>query len=177
MTPVQFCVKYIACPEGREFALKYKTMSEVWEACERASWLLWILEKHATPTKEQFVRLAILFAESCLRLIPEGEDRPRLAVEAAKTWLADPSREHEIAAARAAYAARADDVAADEFYDAAYSTARTAVYAAYSAADAVGRNTLAAAYTAHAAARAAAVAPNDICKIIRSTIPNPFLIE
>lgn len=64
------------------------------------------------------VRLAIWLARQVLHLVPEGEDRPRLAIEAAEGWLRG-----EVAYASAAYAYAAADAAADAAYAAAYAAA------------------------------------------------------
>ena len=45
MTPKQFCAHFDACSDGEEFAANFKTMADVWDACPRADWLLWILDK------------------------------------------------------------------------------------------------------------------------------------
>ena len=159
MKTADFCEKYEPCRNGKAFALQYETMSEVWEKCTRPDWLFYILEKHAPLEKEQSVRLAIAFAETCLGKVKEGEDRPRLAIEAAKAWLENPTEENRAAAyaadaADAAYAAYASDAAA------ASADAAAADYAAY-AADA-------------AAAYADADADAAQCGMIRSAIKNPF---
>ena len=48
--PANFCNKYRACKEGREFALKYASMAEVWDACPKTDWLFWICKNHAPPS-------------------------------------------------------------------------------------------------------------------------------
>ena len=154
MKTADFCEKYEPCRNGKAFALQYETMSEVWEKCTRPDWLFYILEKHAPLEKEQSVRLAIAFAETCLGKVKEGEERPRLAIEAAKAWLENPTEENRAAAYAAdyaAYAAYASDAAA------ASADAAAADYAAY------------AAYAAAAYASDAAQ-----CGMIRSAIKNPF---
>ena len=154
MKTADFCEKYKPCRNGKAFALQYETMSEVWDKCTRPDWLFYILEKHAPLEKEQSVRLAIAFAETCLGKVKEGEDRPRLAIEAAKAWLENPTEENRAAAYAAdyaAYAAYASDAAA------ASADAAAADYAAY------------AAYAAAAYASDAAQ-----CGMIRSAIKNPF---
>ena len=166
MKTADLCGKYEPCRNGKAFDLQYKTMSEVWDKCARPDWLFDILEKHAPLEKEQSVRLAIAFAETCLGKVKEGEERPRLAIEAAKAWLENPTEENRAAAyaagaAGAAGAAYASDAAA------ASADADAADYAAY-AAD----------YAAYAADAAAAYADADAdaaqCGMIRSAIKNPF---
>ena len=171
MKTADLCGKYEPCRNGKAFDLQYETMSEVWDKCARPDWLFDILEKHAPLEKEQSVRLAIAFAETCLGKVKAGEDRPRLAIEAAKAWLENPTEENRAAAyaayADAAYAASADAAAASADADAAY-----AAYAAY-ASDAAAAD-----YAAYAADAAAAAAYADAdaaqCGMIRSAIKNPF---
>ena len=40
-----------ACDAGKNFALKHKTMEEVWDACPQACWLLWIQQRTRTLNK------------------------------------------------------------------------------------------------------------------------------
>src|SRR6478735_1738940 len=98
MKTSEFIKKYNPCSDGIKFAEKFETMSEVWEACERPDWLFWILENHAPLEKEQSVRLSITFAESCISNWNLDDDRPALAIQAAKNWLENPSEENQSAA-------------------------------------------------------------------------------
>ena len=104
MKTTEFIALYKPCLDGQEFAEKYETMSEVWVACERADWLFWILEKHKPLEKEQSVRLAIAFAESSLANWKLDDDRPALAIQAAKDWLENPCVE-TVYAAQSAWSA------------------------------------------------------------------------
>lgn len=144
--------------------MQFKTMAQVWDNCERPDWLFWILEKHQPLEKMQSVRLAIAFAETCIHLVPEGENRPRLAIDAAKAWADDPTEDNRVVARAAAWSAAAAESAA---WSAEESAAR-------SAAESAARS--AAAFAARsAAAFAAAIARIKNCQIIREAIPNPFL--
>lgn len=64
MKSIEFIALYNPCAQGAEFALKYKTMAEVWNACERPEWLFYILREYAPLSKTQSVSLAVIFAES-----------------------------------------------------------------------------------------------------------------
>ncbi len=101
-----------------------RSLKRAWEECERGDWMLWYLCRTDALTKEQAVRIAALCARECLHLVPEGEDRPRLAVEAAERWLAEPTTENESAAKSAAKSAA---------WSATESAARSAKSAARSA--------------------------------------------
>jgi hypothetical protein len=114
-----------------------------------------------------------------LHLVPPGEDRPRLAIEAAEAWTRGEVTAEFVrsAAVSAAYAA----------YDAAGSAARSAAYAAYDAAGSAAYAAVSAAYAAYAAdadaagsaAYAAVSAADDAyaaackrqCNTIRKFIP------
>ncbi len=104
--------------------------------------------------KEITVKCAIGFAESVLPLFEAkypNDNRPRLAIEAARAWIGDPC-ERTADAARAADAAYAAAYAANAAYYAA--RAADAAYAAAYAANAAA-NAADAAYYAARAARAA----------------------
>jgi len=67
-------------------------------------------------------------AREVLRFVPEGEERPRLAIEAIERWLAGQAKLDEVSAARrSAWAAWTDD------YVYAASAAHAAVHAAHAA--------------------------------------------
>jgi hypothetical protein len=163
MKTTEFIQKYSPCDEGAEFAQQFETMAEVWEACKRPDWLFWILEKHAPLKKNQSVRLAIAFAEVSLANWKDKSDqRPALAIQAAKTWLDDPTEENQAAAKAAGLAAwPAARSAADAAYAAAARAAWTAAVAAFAA----------------CAAWAAAESAEAACDTIRQFIPNPFEAE
>ena len=159
MKTTEFIQKYNPCNEVAEFARKFETMAKVWRSCNRPDWLFWILEKHAPLEKPQSVRLAIHFAEAAIgNWKDDADQRPALAIQAARTWLENPTEENQAAAEAAA--------------DAAWS-ARAAARAAWSAAlaaaeEAAEEAALAAGRAAEEAAWAAA------CDTIRQFIPNPF---
>ena len=69
LTPQQFCDATNACPEGTKFALRYETMSEVWDALakdENRRWLAFIILALECVTKEE---LAIMDAEGETNLV------------------------------------------------------------------------------------------------------------
>jgi hypothetical protein len=104
-TPALFCATHNACREGREWAAQFSTMSEVWNACENAQWLLWIIQRTKPIDKPQAVTLAIAFAERSAK--HNTDPRVMAAIDAAKAWLANPCDETARAADAAAYAADA----------------------------------------------------------------------
>jgi len=72
LNPKEFCSATDACQEGREFAKKYNTMAEVWDACPRADWLFWILTAIDAPVNDKTERL---FAVWCARNTPMHDGR------------------------------------------------------------------------------------------------------
>ena len=132
---------------------------------KKYNWASWLLTRLFDKTNN--VKYAVYSAELVLPIFEKKypkDDRPRKAIEAAKNWLANQTKEnahaaHAAAAAAyaaaayaAAYAAYAADAAAYAAAYAAYVAADAAAYAAADAADA------AAAYAAAAAAAYAAYA-------------------
>src|ERR1700678_1155317 len=79
-----------ACSEAVQWAKEYKTFAEAWQACERGDWLLWLtakmIGKPGWPTHQQIVVAACDCAETALRFVPKGEDRPRVAIETTRKW-------------------------------------------------------------------------------------------
>ena len=109
-----------ACSEAREWA-KGKDFAQVWEQCERGDWLLWLCgrmsDKDGWPTRQQVVLAACDCAETALKYVKAGEDRPRKAIETARLWAEGKATIQEVrTAADAAYAYAAADAA----YAAAY---------------------------------------------------------
>jgi len=95
-----------------------------------------VLRAIAASDRRVGVWLACAVARTALRLVPAGEDRPRIAIETAERWVRGTATEQECRDAA----------------DAAYANADAAYAAAYAAANAAD----AAAYAAYAAANAAA---------------------
>ena len=128
-----------ACVEAQRW-YDGRDSREAWEVCERGDWLLWVAARLGVDRK-LLVLAACDCADSALRHVPDGEDRPRKAIEAARAWCLGEASINEVrAAAHAACAAYAADAAA-------CAAARAAACAAHAAA--------CAAHAAHAAAYAA----------------------
>jgi hypothetical protein len=152
--------------------------------------MLWLLGRIISHDDVRF-RLAVCdIAESVLRFVPAGEDRPRVAIETARRHLAGDATTAELRAARsaadaaaayagaaaanaAAYAAAnaaADaanaNAAADADADAAYAAANAAANAAYAA---YAGAAAAHAYAANAAANDAARRTQNVvnCDVLR----------
>jgi hypothetical protein len=130
MTPKQFCDAKNACNEGRKFALKYQSMSEVWDNCPKVDWLLWITDKTGRPDD----RTLRLFAVWCARNtpLPDGrktgdlitDPRSLFALDVAERFANGKASAAELAAAGDAawYAARDAGAAAGYAADKAQAT-------------------------------------------------------
>jgi len=160
-----------ACGEALEWLEKQESPRAAWDACERPDWMIWLAARRGIDRKI-IVRIACDCARTVLRFVPEGEDRPRLAIETTERWLVGEATIEEVRSARAdaAYA-----VAGAAAYAAAVAYA-VAVAAAY-AADAADAAAVAAAYAVDAAdadaadaAAARKAATTQMCGIVRQYI-------
>jgi hypothetical protein len=139
-----------ACAEARDWLATQTDPRVAWEMCERLDWMIWYARRRNVARKV-LVRIACDCARTALRFVPEGEDRPRLAIEAAERWTRDEATIDEVRVAAADAAARAALYAAD---------------AADAAANAAIAATADAAYAAYADARKQATI--QMCQIIRT---------
>ena len=140
-----------ACTEGKQWVTKHKLIGledtsflrELMEA-KQYRWANWLIVR--VMDYKQYVSYAVFAAEQVLDIYEKKyptDKRPRLAIEAAKKCIEDPSEENKQAAriARNAYAAAADAgaaaaAAAAYAYAAAAYNAAAAADAAAAAADA-----------------------------------------
>ena len=143
-----------ACLDGRKYAKKNLIgLSEVEVVrnlieSKNLKWANWFIVR--TMTYKQYVSYAVYAAEQVIDIYEKkhpDNKKPRLAIEAAKKCIDNPSDENKKAAAAAA--ADAAYAAADAAGDAAYA-AYAAAYAADAAADAADAYADAAAYAADA---------------------------
>ena len=106
LTPAQFCDITDACTPGRNFAVKYSTMGEIWDNCPNPSWPMWILQKLETPEISEKLRL---FAVWCARNTPLAnggktgdlltDPRSVAALEVAERFANGGASEEELSAA------------------------------------------------------------------------------
>src|ERR1700732_4492904 len=90
MTLSQHLRSVSACSNARSWA-KGKVAQEAWEQCDRGDWLLWWAARTPENTKQEIVLVACACARLALKHVPPGEERPRLAIEAAERWAANPT--------------------------------------------------------------------------------------
>jgi hypothetical protein len=164
-----------ACSEGRDW-LAGRDLGTAWNECPRGDWLLWFAARIGVD-RPTLARAAAKCAETALQYVPEGEDRPRLAIEAVLRWADDPT-DVNLEAVRVARRNAAYD-AADAAYDAAAAAAYAAdaayAYDAAYAADAA----VAAAYAADAAVarrEARLKAQERHAAIVRELIPFALIV-
>ena len=155
-----------ACPTARDWAGD-RTPRQAWDEATRADWLLWWARKLGVE-QVTLARAACQIARTVLHLVPSGEERPRLAIEAAERWCENPTEENLQAAAAAEEAAREAARAAEE-EEAASSEAAAAEAAARAAWAAAGAEAAEAAVV-EAAWAAPDLAPEH-CRIVRQLIP------
>ena len=111
------------------------------EGSEKDSWEEMRIVKAWYWKKVNSVSIAIFSAELCIENYEKqypNDNRPRLAIEAAKTWLANPTKENEVsarsAASSAAWSARSAAQSAAESASSAVWSAQSASSAAAEAA-------------------------------------------
>jgi hypothetical protein len=121
-----------------------RSLHDAWASCHRGDWMLW-LAAQAHVDRKLLVLAACDCARLSLRHVPDGEVRPRVAIETAEAWCRGEASLEEVLAASFA-AAYADDSAAAA-YAAAADAYDSAAFAYAAAADAAS----AAAAAAHSA--------------------------
>jgi hypothetical protein len=80
-----------ACHAAVTWAADYEDMQTAWDACPRGDWMLWYWGQVASgePMSDERRPLVLATCE-CARhalvCVPDGEDRPRIAIETAERW-------------------------------------------------------------------------------------------
>ena len=135
---------WIAHPENEG-----KSPDELWETCPRGDWLMWLVTEAGVP--RNLVAPAVCdCARLALPYVPDGENRPRLCIEAAEDYLRGKATVEQV---RAAYLDAVD--AGTNYCSAAYSVARALRTNADAANAAAGYAAYSAAYAADYAAKSA----------------------
>ena len=147
-----------ACSEAAKWVGK-RGLKTAWRDCPRGDWMLWYAGKIGIDQK-LLVLAACDCAETALKYVPEGEDRPAKAIQTSRNWCNGTATKQECRDA----AANASVYAADAAY-AAYAAA----YAAYDAATAYAAADAAA--DAAAAADARTKAHKTCANLVRARIP------
>jgi hypothetical protein len=153
-----------ACDNAIEFASKFNTFQEAWDACERSDWMIWIINKKGWLTDKELR----LFAVRCARGIQHlmKDERSINAIDVAERYANGEATDDELDAAWAAARAAESTAAMAAESTAAMAAAWDAAWAAawYSAWDAAWDAAWAAAWDAARAKQ---------CDYIREILPNP----
>ena len=97
-----------ACREAADW-YDGRDSEQAWAECERGDWMLWVAGK-LNVDRKVLVAAACECAELALVHVPDGEDRPRQAIETARAWVSGNATLEQVRkAASAAYAASAAD--------------------------------------------------------------------
>ncbi|MHC4617176.1 MAG: hypothetical protein ACYTEQ_05415, partial [Planctomycetota bacterium] len=102
-----------------------------WAECEQGDWLLWVAATVGVD-RRKVVLAACDCAREALVHVPDGEERPRLAIEATEAWANEPTGQRDAASEAAWDAARV--AAWEAASEAARAAAREAASEAASAA-------------------------------------------
>ena len=120
-----------ACQEAKQWAAG-KTLSQAWQECQRADWMLWLLGR-SPINKKTIATIAVEFAESCAH---NAKDYPAVAecIAVVKRFLAGEATQDELLAARSAAWGAAELAAWAAAELAAWAAARAAAWGAESTA-------------------------------------------
>ena len=136
-----------------------RTAAQAYTDCERAEWMLWVATRIDIDRK-LLVLAACACAETALKYVPAGEDRPRKAIETARAWCAGKATLDDVVATSAAAWDARDTIAPIAAIAAsAASAASSAACAAWDARAAI------------ASVASSAAAEEDMCAIVRKIIP------
>lgn len=93
-----------ACQEALEWLKQaaYPTLEEAWAACYRSDWMIWLLNlvPEGQRNNHAIVLCACDIAETVLRYVPAGEDRPKIAIETTRRWVRGEATISELVTAR-----------------------------------------------------------------------------
>ena len=109
-----------ACSEAVKWVGK-RGIKTAWRDCPRGGWMLWLAGKLDIDRK-LLVLAACDCAETALKYVPEGEDRPAKAIQTSRNWCNGTATTQECRDDAAASAAYATTYAADDARQAAHKT-------------------------------------------------------
>jgi len=82
-----------ACHDAVEW-VGNKTAKGAWSQCRYSGWMLWLLERLQWDQRV-LASIACDCAERVLHLVPEGDDRPRIAIEIRRAWVRGEATEED----------------------------------------------------------------------------------
>ena len=145
--------KLNACQDAKLWSAG-KTLSQAWQECQRADWMLWLLGR-SQINKKIIATIAVECAEACAH---NAKDYPAVAecIAVVKRFLAGEATQDELLAARSAAWAAAELAAWAAAELAAWAAARAAAWGAESAA-----------WVANCEIIRKHVSADEICKLFR----------
>lgn len=159
-----------ACQEAIDFC-QGKDFKTAWTKCVRADWILWFICRMEIGTRRDRTHVICDCAATALKYVPRGEDRPRLAIEAARKYANKPTPENLNKLNVAAWAAEATAGASWETGTAARNAARVVGAAARAAGSKTWDTAWAAgSATGDAVGATGAASHKKMCKMIRKKI-------
>ena len=162
-----------ACSEAVKWVGK-RGIKTAWRDCPRGGWMLWLAGKLDIDRK-LLVLAACDCAETALKYVPEGEDRPAKAIQTSRNWCNGTATTQECradaATSAATYAATSATLAATyATFAATYATLAATSAATYAAAYAATYATYAT-LAATSAADARQSARKTCADLVRKRIP------
>ncbi len=153
ITIEEFCDKYKACKEGRDWALaNCESMLDAWNKLP-PEWMVWVATRRGVLTDKELRLFALYCARSIEHLLLD--QRSKDAIDVAERFAHGNATDEELAAAMEAAWAAAWDAAMEAAWAAARDASRAAAWAA--ARDAARAAAWAAAWAAADAAKAACI--------------------
>jgi len=137
LSPAEFCNQTNACLVGAEFAGKFATMRDVWDASQRVDWLVWMIKAIDAPQDEKTCRLFMVW---CARHTPLADGRTTVvllsdphslaALDVAERFANGNATREDLLDVRSAAWSAAESAAWSIAESAAWSAARSAAWSA-----------------------------------------------
>jgi len=87
---IAYLKKIDACPNAVEWAEKFDSLQEAWDACERGDWMIWFIAMQSGRPGTKLRKKLILTTCKCARLalpyVGKGETRPLATIETAEDY-------------------------------------------------------------------------------------------
>ncbi len=80
---IAFAESRRVCQPALDWLRTQPDPTTAWQVCEKPGWLIWWLKQQPATEHKTLVRIAFACDRTALRPVPQGEDRPRIAIETA----------------------------------------------------------------------------------------------